>query len=216
MAEETTGRDISRATSLEKRRAILDAACRVFAEKGFGGASIRQIASAAGLRSHTHLYWYFRDKAEILLAALREGTDSARLPEFDELRDLTAARALERVARAYLRAFEEPRAVELFRIVLAESARDPEVRDEFGKAARSTTIDLLTEILEHHHAAGRLWAPRARTSATIFWGQLVMFVAIREVAPSVAGALPDPDGYVDEVVDTFLDGMRPRPPERET
>lgn len=196
--------------SEEKRRAILEAATHVFAEKGFRGATLREIASTAGLRSHTHIYWYFRDKTEILVTALREGSEAARIPSLDELCELPIARGLERVARAYLRAFDSPRTQELFQIVLSEAARYPEVREEFGKTVRTTTLDVLTELLAFHAKAGHIRAPRPRALATAFWGQLVAFVAIRDIVPNVAGALPGLDVYVDEIVEIFLEGLRPR------
>ncbi|MBV6434529.1 MAG: HTH-type transcriptional regulator BetI [Bryobacteraceae bacterium] len=51
---------------------ILEAARRVFAEKGFSGATVDEIAEAAGLAKGT-LYLYFPSKKEIYMAALRNG-----------------------------------------------------------------------------------------------------------------------------------------------
>ena len=51
---------------------ILDAARRVFARKGFAGASVDEIAEAAGLAKGT-IYIYFHSKRELYLAALHQG-----------------------------------------------------------------------------------------------------------------------------------------------
>lgn len=51
--------------------AILDAAQRVFAEKGFEGASIADIARVAGI-SDGLVYRYFRNKRELLYGVLRQ------------------------------------------------------------------------------------------------------------------------------------------------
>jgi len=51
--------------SEETRRAILSAAGRLFAQKGFDAVSIREIAKEAGC-SHTTLYIYFKDKEALL------------------------------------------------------------------------------------------------------------------------------------------------------
>lgn len=54
--------------------AILAAARKVFAEKGFSAATVDQIADAAGLAKGT-LYLYFPSKRDIYLAAFREGIE---------------------------------------------------------------------------------------------------------------------------------------------
>ncbi len=46
------------------RKAIADAAIRIFAEKGFAGASIREICKAAGVTKPV-LYYHFRDKVHL-------------------------------------------------------------------------------------------------------------------------------------------------------
>jgi AcrR family transcriptional regulator len=59
------------------RRRILDVSARVFAEHGYGGASLRRIASEAGLQVGS-LYFHFRTKDELVAATLVDGVDSAR------------------------------------------------------------------------------------------------------------------------------------------
>lgn len=54
-----------------QRQTILDAACRLFIEKGFGGTNINDIADAVGV-TRTALYYYFPSK-ESMLEALTEG-----------------------------------------------------------------------------------------------------------------------------------------------
>jgi AcrR family transcriptional regulator len=53
------------ATFDRQRAAILDAAARLFAEKGFRGASMAQLARACGV-SKALLYHYYRDKEQLL------------------------------------------------------------------------------------------------------------------------------------------------------
>jgi TetR/AcrR family transcriptional regulator, fatty acid metabolism regulator protein len=57
-----------------KRRTILDAAIRVFAEQGFFAARTRDIAAAAGIAEGT-IYLYFDGKDDLLLSAFREKVD---------------------------------------------------------------------------------------------------------------------------------------------
>lgn len=57
------------------RDAILDAAERAFAEKGFTGVSVREISSEVGLRNQASLYHHFRDKRAIYEAVLSRGVE---------------------------------------------------------------------------------------------------------------------------------------------
>jgi len=58
------------------RRAILDAAVELFAERGFERTSIGELARAAGIGKGT-IYGYFRTKEEIFLAFCEEEIDYA-------------------------------------------------------------------------------------------------------------------------------------------
>jgi AcrR family transcriptional regulator len=49
----------------DRRREILEAALRVFSERGFHGATIKEIAREAGIRSSALIYWYFEDKEDL-------------------------------------------------------------------------------------------------------------------------------------------------------
>jgi AcrR family transcriptional regulator len=79
---------------------ILDAAARFFAQKGFGDASMRDIAGAAGMLPGS-LYYHFASKEDLLVAVYAEGVrriKAAVAPALRRRRSLAAAR--ERVRRA--------------------------------------------------------------------------------------------------------------------
>jgi AcrR family transcriptional regulator len=77
---------------------ILDAARRVFARKGFNGATVDEIAGAAGLAKGT-VYLYFQSKREIYLEALKQGLGG--LIE-ETKRNLDAAPTLAEKIRAFI------------------------------------------------------------------------------------------------------------------
>ena len=57
------------------RDLILDAAERRFAERGFAGVSVREIAADAGLKNQASLYHHFRHKRALYEAVLARGLE---------------------------------------------------------------------------------------------------------------------------------------------
>ncbi|WP_326566082.1 TetR/AcrR family transcriptional regulator [Amycolatopsis rhabdoformis] len=75
----------TRAEQAEKtRRTVLDTAQRLFAEHGFDATSLQLIADTMGV-TKANVYYYFRSKADILVALL-QGSITA----FDELLEAAA------------------------------------------------------------------------------------------------------------------------------
>lgn len=58
------------------REAILDAAERRFADHGFDGASIRDIAADVGLKNQASIYHYYQHKRALYEAVLRRGVEA--------------------------------------------------------------------------------------------------------------------------------------------
>lgn len=61
-----------RSDSEERRAVLLDAAARLFKETGYGGTSMRDLASAVGILPGS-LYHYFDSKGDLLLAVHEKG-----------------------------------------------------------------------------------------------------------------------------------------------
>ena len=97
---------------------ILAAARRVFAEKGFEGATVDDIARAAGLAKGT-VYLYYRSKRDIYWAALKHGF---RDLHEETKRRVEAAETIEAKIRAFIATkaayFEENR--DFFKIYYSE------------------------------------------------------------------------------------------------
>jgi AcrR family transcriptional regulator len=62
------------------RKALLDAAYSVFAENGYGGATVAAIAECAGVSVGT-FYQYFSDRSEIMAALVRQAVEESFLSE---------------------------------------------------------------------------------------------------------------------------------------
>jgi len=68
---------VSKVNADAQKEQILNAAARLFIEKGYGGASMQEIAEALGM-TRTAVYYYFKNKDEILAALVEEVTLQAR------------------------------------------------------------------------------------------------------------------------------------------
>jgi AcrR family transcriptional regulator len=84
-----TKRDQDRA---EKRDEIIAAARTLFIDTGYEDTSISRLASAAGVAPNT-IYWYFKDKDEVLVAVL-DAEFSDGMAEYEKLPAIDAAERL--------------------------------------------------------------------------------------------------------------------------
>ena len=64
-----------RRTTTSTHDVILDAAGKRFAERGFAGVSVREIAADAGLKNQASLYHHFRDKRALYEAVIARGLE---------------------------------------------------------------------------------------------------------------------------------------------
>lgn len=91
------------AEGADNRRAdLVNAAARLFREKGFEGTTIRDIAGAVGMQSGSPFY-HFANKHELLAAVMEEGLRLGleRTRGVLEAGDLSAAQRFERLVRTH-------------------------------------------------------------------------------------------------------------------
>src|SRR3989442_254727 len=89
----------------DTREAILAAAREVFAERGFDGASIRAIATSAGV-DPALVHHYFGTKDELFLATVEAPLDPAKL--ITPILDGDPAELPERLLRVFLSVWDNP------------------------------------------------------------------------------------------------------------
>lgn len=107
--------------SPDTRAAILDAARSLFAERGFGGTSIRAIAGAAGV-DPALVHHYFGSKDDLFVASLRIPVDPREL--LAEVIAQGPEGAAERLLRTFLSVWDDPE-TRLPLLGLARSVIDP-------------------------------------------------------------------------------------------
>jgi TetR/AcrR family transcriptional regulator, mexJK operon transcriptional repressor len=192
-------------TDSPKRQLVLDAATDLFIEQGYGATSVDAIARAAGVSKAT-LYAHFGSKdqlfATIITEACRNNFDwQTGLPagEMDSRAALTA------LGRRVLGFLLQDRALAIYRVVVAESVRFPELGHAFFEGGAGTAHRLFGGWLTQQAHAGRLRVPDPVRAVE----QLMALLRAGPYFRAVLGVPPPPteteiDATVAAAVDTFL------------
>jgi AcrR family transcriptional regulator len=141
-----------------KRKAeqVMASARTLFLERGFSDTSVDDIASRAGVSKPT-VYSHFGDKRGLFIAFIREEVEAlaGTIVTVGNAGDAPRA-GLERFGRAYLDIVLSPNAQALFRVVLAESAKFPEIGAAFHATTIGRSARLLSERFSEWVAQGAL------------------------------------------------------------
>jgi AcrR family transcriptional regulator len=157
--------------STRKRTAIVGAATTTFLHKGYLGTSMDEIAALAGVSKQT-VYKHFADKerlfSEVVISTVNEASDPVHA-EVLELRDSgDLAADLRDLARRQLTLVLQPKLMQLRRLVIAESARFPELGRAFYQQGPGRTITALAATFERLAARGLLAVDDAGLAASQF------------------------------------------------
>ena len=138
-----------------KRRQILDGARAVFMDLGFDGASMGEIARAAGVSKGT-LYVYFTDKNGLFEAIVEQECleQSHTVFNFDPARDPETT--LLDFGHAFIQVLCRPEGGSSLRTVMAIAERKPEVGRRFYEEVIALTHRRFADYLDSQCAAGTL------------------------------------------------------------
>jgi AcrR family transcriptional regulator len=197
-----------------RHAALLEAAEAVFLEYGYEGASIEEIVRRVG-GSKASLYSYFGSKENLFWEVLNQLSDRfmTGLPVPAEA-DADLEGTLTAIGRRFLDIFLDEKRCRLFRTMIAESVRFPELsKDFFERGLR--TRRALASYLGKQAAARRIGCPDPEMAASQFLELVKGSPHLRvllSMAPFAEGF--DPDAHVASAVRLFLygcaTGERPR------
>jgi AcrR family transcriptional regulator len=154
-------------TDTSKRRQIIDGARKVFLDLGFDGASMGEIARAAGVSKGT-LYVYFADKNRLFEAIVEEeNLEQGKVAfNFDPERDVTAT--LMEFGQAYIQLLCRPGGGSAIRTVMAIAERMPDVGRRFYTNVIAVTAARLADYLEARAQLDDLMIDDFQLAATQF------------------------------------------------
>jgi AcrR family transcriptional regulator len=180
--------DRSIAEQQDKRKRILDAAIRVFAEHGYHGARVGDIAGDAGV-AHGLLYHYFASKDDVLRTIFVEnwGELIGRFRAV-EASDEPADQKLEGLAKILLRTWRNDPA--LVTVMVREVARSQLLQGQVEDVREAFAI--FERVIEEGQAAGTF-----RRDVDARLASWVVYGGLEEVLTGwVLGQLPDGEDAV--------------------
>jgi AcrR family transcriptional regulator len=193
------------------RQAILDAALALFAEKGYFGTCLRDVAAAVGVRESA-LYNYFPGK-EALFEALLAADSALKSEQLSALLDEPAVdgrELLERLAGFALSRFVQPRQQQLFRILMSDGMRlAREGRINLLERMGSSRQDL-QELMRRLVKTGFLRDEDPELLMMQFLGPLLFWRQLHAVGAASA-MVCDREAFVRAHVTHFLNGAASQP-----
>lgn len=186
-----------------KSQKILAAAKKLFTENGYGATSMDAVTARAGVSKAT-VYAHFTNKEKLFAAMVQQECQRLlrRLAIPEDVDDLAVDVALTHIARAFVKAVLEPSILAIFRAVIAEAPRFPELGVIFYDSGPGVTVDGLTQYLQKASDSGLIETVDTRLAARQFLGMLrgdLQLRALLGITESI-----DIDDVADTAVKTFL------------
>jgi TetR/AcrR family fatty acid metabolism transcriptional regulator len=138
----------------DKRGRILDAAIKVFAERGFHSATVAEIARAAGVADGT-IYLYFKGKDDLLLRLFDEKmTELLEEARREIAHEKTAPARLRRFIQLHLALVE--RNPDLAAVLIVELRQSAQFLKAADRQKLAAYVDLIAEIVRAGQESGEL------------------------------------------------------------
>ncbi|MEN8259608.1 MAG: TetR/AcrR family transcriptional regulator [Pseudomonadota bacterium] len=192
-----------------KHKAILDAATRIFIERGYNGASMDAIAEAAPVSKPT-LYSHFENKHD-LFAAVIDKQCEALLDELTSAHTETGdfVSSLSTIARSFVDLIYSVEALAIYRLIVAEQQQFPTLGELVYLSGPKPVLDRLSAFLKELDERGPLSISDPDSSARLFVGMLQGDEHLRCLLGLQSGlSEAKKTGLMDAAVTLFIRGHR--------
>jgi AcrR family transcriptional regulator len=208
-----SSRDLLPPFKQEKRAAILRAAAEIFFAVGYEAASMATICERVGGSKQT-VYNYFRNKQELFITLIEELSAEVLQPLApSRLAMDDPASTLAEFGLRYLQIIMSTTALDLYRAVVADSRRFPEIARIFFEHGPGRATAHLAEALSFYRDEGRI----AIADPVLAADQFIGMIRDDRHLNVVLGLRPpldehEIDASVAQAVAIFMDGIRPPQP----
>jgi AcrR family transcriptional regulator len=194
----------------DRREQIIDAAMRVFAQKGFARATNRDVAREAGITTGL-IYYYFTSKEDLLKAALEERSPVQVMihlpPEMleqppDVLLPLLLMRVLNRV--------EDEQFVSMIRVLLPEMLHGATEVAPIALSLFQRVIAFLSQYLKVQATRGRVRADLdVDAAAQVIVSSMIGIVMRRQIMHDPGVLQYTHEEIVQAILGTLFQGIKP-------
>jgi TetR/AcrR family transcriptional repressor of mexJK operon len=198
----------------QTRERIRAAAHQLFLQQGYQATSVDAIREAAGVSSKETLYRHYASKEALFVdvmghLTMEQPSFSATIAALPELRDLPALRqALTTLAREILSLMTRPEYLSLMRILIAETARFPQLGPLFFATIPQRGLGIIIGLLRAAREHGVIGDVDFEVTARTLLGGLLTYAAQGLLAVG-AESQPPPLDRADAVVGVILRGLTP-------
>ena len=144
-----------------KRLAIVDAATKLFLSQGFGAVSVDAIAAKAQVSKPT-VYSHFENKEALFSGVMggvcerAGGRDACPLANEEAALYMPMNELLQKTGEHVLGVITSPEAIEIFRVVIGEAERFPQLGRNFYEFGPATTIEMIGGYISVKSRSGEL------------------------------------------------------------
>ncbi len=191
---------------------ILDAALSAFAEFGFAGARIEEIAARAGV-SKGAVYLYFDSKESMLKALVRRLADRV-VGAAEALVKANVEADAEQTLRALLTfmatQLSNPAVSAAPRLVIAEAQRFPEIAALYRDEVIARATQLITKLCQRGIAQGVFRDIEPQVLLRVCAGPMLVHMLLATVFADPKAPTLAPDVIAHGIVDVVLNGVKTR------
>jgi AcrR family transcriptional regulator len=199
----------------KRRMELIDVAEKIFLERGFAETTMQVIAEAAGASKET-LYRHFESKELLFAEIVGRKAQIISGPVLAMARGGSPEAVLTELGTNLLRAIVTGQASFLFRTVVAEAIRTPELGDLFYERGPGLTVARLTQYLADASEKGELRCDDPVVAARLYLGAVVSQFHLRRLVQSKwkTPTSSEIDRHIKAAVSMFLSEFGPRRTDR--
>lgn len=186
---------------------VVEAARLLFSEHGFAAVSMDQVAKSAGVSKAT-VYAHFQSKEQLFVAIVGNACRTyaeAVMPEVRDAPDIRAA--LTRIGHAIAAFLTAPRTMAIYRIIVAEGPRFPELGRGYYENGPRAFKRMLAGYLANAAARGQLRIDNPRLAAELFCGMVRGPLYLQVLLDCPDPEAPDAETVVNGAVEIFMRSM---------
>jgi AcrR family transcriptional regulator len=191
-----------------RRAAFLEAARDVFLEYGYEAANMAEIVKRAG-GSLSTLYAQFGGKKGLFEAMIDARVNDLTAQMHIELAAHAPLReGLRRIGETFLLKQTQPESLDVFRLMVAQAKKFPEVAEAWSKRAPEAVRKALAEYLADRAKAGEIKITNPDLAAAVFFDLVRSRIQFRALLlPSYAPTETEIRDTVDRAIKVFLGGI---------